>query len=398
MTWAGSQEELQALIWEARRGRWNPYSGFVSWEGTLVAARGDMNGRIVARKIERKSKLIYDLMVFIRRFVVLTPEQLLISALWILHTHTVEAVEETPYLSVTSPERRCGKTRYLEIMELFVARPWLCALPSEASIYRRINKEHSTLLLDEVDTIYGRQTKDKYEGLRALLDAGSRRGVTITRAIGVTNKLETFDVFGPKILAGIGALPDTVADRSIPIRLKRRKRTEEVARFRRRQVGPEFTALRDQVVAWGAENVEQLAGVALEMPDALNDRAADACECLVAVADLCGVGAEARAALVTLFRGERQDDMESLRTKLLRDLRVVFGERRAMATEGILPALWAINESPWGSWYGRVFEARDLAAFMEHFGVSSKTVRVGGRPVKGYHVNQLADVWERYLK
>ena len=206
MTWAGSQEELQSLIWEARRARWNPYSDFVSWEGTLIAARGERNGRIVARKIERKSKLVYDLMVFIRRFVVLTPEQLLVSALWILHTHTVEAVEETPYLSVTSPERRCGKTRFMEVMEQFIWRPWLCVLPSEASIYRKLNMEHSTLLLDEVDTIYGRVTKDKYEGLRALLDAGSRRGVHVTRAIGVTGKLETFDVFGPKILAGIGAL------------------------------------------------------------------------------------------------------------------------------------------------------------------------------------------------
>ena len=105
-----------------------------------------------------------------------------------------------------------------------------------------------------------------------------------------------------------------------------------------------MTALRDQVEAWAAENIEALEGAQPEMPEALNDRAQDACECLVAIADACAVGEEARAALVTLFRVERQDDMESLRIKLLRDLKVVFGERRAFATEGMGGILWAVGD------------------------------------------------------
>jgi hypothetical protein len=43
---------------------------------------------------------------------------------------------------------------------------------------------------------------------------------------GRRREVEAFDVYGPKAVAGIGDLPATVADRSIPIRLKRRAPSE----------------------------------------------------------------------------------------------------------------------------------------------------------------------------
>jgi hypothetical protein len=45
-------------------------------------------------------------------------------------------------------------------------------------------------------------------------------------------KIVYFEVFGPKAFAGIGALPETIASRSIPIRLQRKSRDENVQRFR----------------------------------------------------------------------------------------------------------------------------------------------------------------------
>jgi len=43
-----------------------------------------------------------------------------------------------------------------------------------------------------------------------------------------------FDIYGPKAVAGIGKLPDTVSDRAIPIRMKRWAPGEQIERFRRR--------------------------------------------------------------------------------------------------------------------------------------------------------------------
>src|SRR5437879_1355430 len=68
----------------------------------------------------------------IRTYVVLTPEQTLVVALWVVHTHAVQSFYTTPYLAITSPEKQCGKTTLLGLLDLLVARPWSCTLPSEA--------------------------------------------------------------------------------------------------------------------------------------------------------------------------------------------------------------------------------------------------------------------------
>ena len=62
---------------------------------------------------------------FIRRFVVLSQAQADVCALWITHTHAIEAASFTPYLNITSPLPRSGKSTLLELLSLLVARPWL---------------------------------------------------------------------------------------------------------------------------------------------------------------------------------------------------------------------------------------------------------------------------------
>ena len=52
----------------------------------------------------------------VRRFVVLSPDQAAVVALWIAHTHSIDAFEQTPYLAITSAEKRSGKTRKLEVV------------------------------------------------------------------------------------------------------------------------------------------------------------------------------------------------------------------------------------------------------------------------------------------
>ena len=64
-------------------------------------------------------------------------------------------------------------------------------------------------------------------------------------------RAQRFPVFCAKAIAGIGTLPDTIGDRSIVIRLKRRRRGESVARFRLREVVPVGAALRARLAACG---------------------------------------------------------------------------------------------------------------------------------------------------
>src|SRR5215204_2550337 len=176
-------------------------------------------------KADGANRILEDLRVFIRRFVVLTDAQADAVTLWVAHTHPIEAFSCTPYLAITSGEKRSGKTRLLEVLELVVREPLQTANISDAALFRVVGhpEKSPTLLLDEVDAIFKSREREE---LRGLLNAGYRRGAVVHRMGGANNRtLETFPVFGPKAFAGIGnCLPDTISDRAIPIRLQRRVR------------------------------------------------------------------------------------------------------------------------------------------------------------------------------
>jgi hypothetical protein len=363
-----------------------------------VSASANGHGKLPARQL-----LLHEVMAFLSRYVICTPEQLLIVALWVLHTHAMDAVEDTPYLAINSPEKRCGKSTLLKALDLLCARAWETILPSEAVVYRKIDADHPTLLLDETDRIFNPHTAHNYEGLAALLNAGNRRGTKVPRCSGANKtKLVDFDVFCAKALAGIATLPDTIADRSVPIRLERKTRADTVERFRRRDVEPIGAALHKQLANWGKHNTERLRNARPTMPDELDDRAQDGCEILVAIADLVGVGTKARKALVALYGGERLDSDESLRLRLLRDTRMAFGTRSKTTTRMLLTKLYALDEAPWRTYYKRGLRDTDLAHLLRPYGIHSTTVRIKRKGKadlirKGYTRDSFHKAWERYL-
>src|SRR5262249_44570184 len=93
--------------------------------------------------------LLADLEAFLRTYVVCSEAQRAAIVLWIAHTYIFEAFESTPYLNVKSAERESGKSRLLELLELLVRRPWFVTSVSPAALFRKIEQETPTILLDE---------------------------------------------------------------------------------------------------------------------------------------------------------------------------------------------------------------------------------------------------------
>jgi hypothetical protein len=182
------------------------------------------------------------------------------------------------------------------------------------------------------------------------------------------------------MLSGIGALPTTLADRSLPIRLKRRTRSE-------------------QIVGAGEHRLPQLARP--NLPDALDDRAQDAFEPLLAIADEAGGEwpERARAALVAL-RSEQSSDEEAA-VQLLTDIRAAYdlaGVDR-LATAALIDRLCYDDEGPWASWHrdGKRLSPRALGRLLGNFGIHSRTIRLtDAETAKGFLREQFTDVWERY--
>jgi hypothetical protein len=135
---------------------------------------------------------------FIKRFVSLSKTQADVIALWIAHTHALEASYTTPYLSITSAEKQCGKTRLLEVLSLLVAKPWFTGSVSKAALVRKLDADTPTLLLDESDAAFGRD-KEYSEALRAVLNSGhSHEGVTsMCVGQGANIEFRDFRVFCP---------------------------------------------------------------------------------------------------------------------------------------------------------------------------------------------------------
>jgi hypothetical protein len=339
-------------------------------------------------------ELVAAVQGFIRRYVVVSDHALLATALWVLHTHAIDAAYATPYLHIHSPQRRCGKTRFFEVLSLLVARPWHTARTSTAALIRKVASDKITLLLDETDALFG-SDKEYVETLRGILNAGNSRSVMATLCVGREHKVQDFPVFGPKALAGIGTLPDTIADRSIAIEMKRRLPSEPVGRFRRRLIQAEADALRSRIESWVAENLDALRDANPQLPDQLSDRAQDGWEPLLAIADLCDVGADAVAAAIALAGHEPEPEDLGLRT--LSDLHRVFEDRDRLSSTEVVVALRGIEDGPYGAFRSRDFDERELAKRLKPFGIRPEQMKIDGRNVRGYERAALAEVWDRYL-
>jgi hypothetical protein len=330
----------------------------------------------------------------LRRYVAFPSEYEAVAiALWVAHGHVVDLFETSPLLVLTSAEMRSGKTRTLDVLELLVPNPFRVVTPSEAVVYTILaQRPRRTMLLDEADAIFGPRTAERYEGLRAILNAGNRQGTPVLRVKleGRRREVDEFDVFGPKAIAGIGNMPDTVTDRGIPIRLKRRAPSEMVAKFRRRRAAAEAAAI---TFDWSTVTVDPNVPV----PDELNDRAADSWEPLLAIADAAGGRWPVRGRQAAVALSGEDEGQASVGMRLLAEIRDVFDGEAHLPTAELLRRLHDLEDAPWSDWYGKPLTARGLAKLLDPYRVIPSKRRLGGAQTRGYFRSDFTDVWSRYV-
>lgn len=336
---------------------------------------------------------------FLGRFVALSMAQAVAVALWVVHTHAMDAADCTPYLAINSAEKQSGKTRLLEVLRLLVLAAWFTGRVTAAVLSRKIDAVCPTLLLDESDAAFnGDETYA--EVLRGVINSGYRRGGCVSVCVGKGAEISysDFSTFCPKAIAGIGKLPDTVADRSIPIRLKRAQRGT-VERFRERDAEREAQGPQGQIAAWCAAHLEKLRKARPAIPDAMTDRQADVCEPLLAIADAAGSEwpERARAALVTLCVGAQAED-GSAGVRLLRDIQGVFSNKAVneMSSTALCDALALIETSPWAGWHkGRPMSPMGLARLLCPFEIFPAPLSSG--QARGYRIHQFEESFRLYI-
>ncbi len=312
----------------------------------------------------------------------------------------VESFHTTPRLALLSAEPASGKTRVREVLHLLVPQPMFSLSASPAAVFRSLQQRQITLLFDEADAIWTKKGQDdNHQDLRALLNAGYRRGATIPRCVGLKHDVTDFQVYCAVALAGLGELPDTIMSRSIIIRMRRRAPDEEVQPFRTRIYEPFGHALRDRLEIFGKAVREEVGSAWPDLPPGVVDRPAECWEPLLAVADIAGGEWPGMAWLACEELCKvAQDRRVSLGIRLLADLRTIFGDSIALHTETILARLCDGGthgldaDAPWGELRGRPLGVRGLASILKTYGVSPQKVTVEGRSLQGYR----RDIWQRY--
>jgi hypothetical protein len=222
---------------------------------------------------------------------------------------------------------------------------------------------------------------------------------------GKTIQLEEFPVFGPKVLAGIGdALPDTIADRAITIRLQRKKPTECVDRARQRNIDATCGPIVGALSAWAPTAINALTDAVPDVPAELDDRAADVWEALLAIADLAGDRwpTTARRAAIMLSTGERRED-DTKAIQLLAGLRDAFRGRDRISSADLIRFLAADTESRFATWTDdqgnpQKWAPKEAAKLLKDFGIRPKLLRLErASNARGYLETDCSDAFARYL-
>ena len=326
-----------------------------------------------------------------------SPEATDAAVLWIAASHAQPAWEHATRLVITAPEKRCGKSRLLDIIDATCHAPLITVNISPAALVRSIGEtDPPTLLLDEADTVFGRKASDSHEDLRGIINAGHQRNRPYVRWDAMARQREDCPTLAMAALAGIGDLPDTIMDRAVIIRMRRRAPGETVEPYRTRRDRPPLEAIRrGQIASWARAHRPELARMAPDLP--VEDRAADNWEPLIVVADLVGGDWPARARTAALLLCAEDNDADtdaSLGLRLLADIRDIF----ASLTVSFLPSadLTAkLRNASEGPWQGLDLTMHKLAFLLKPYRVRPR--QNDARTARGYHAPDFADPFRRYL-
>lgn len=340
--------------------------------------------------------LLDEVEAMIRKYTIQPSEHAYVALVcYVAYTHAAAAFDFAPRLVLTSAEKRSGKSRTMEVAKCMSANPLVSANATVAAIFRSLGEDNIvTLCFDEADTIFGTKVKaEQNEDLRGLLNAGFQRGMPVLRTVPPKHDVQAFQTFAPAIIAAIGSLPDTVTDRAVNIRLRRRKTSEQVAPFRMRKDQPHLLNLGYRLGAWVKNHLDALEEAEPETP--LEDRAADVWEPLFAVADLAGRDWPMRvrtAAIALTAEAAEVDEERSEGLELLADIRDVLDLVTSpfVGSSTLVELLKSKQES---RWMESGLTARRLSDLLKPYRIKPK----GKGKVRGYDLDPFRDAFDRYL-
>jgi len=313
-----------------------------------------------------------------------------VVALWVAGTYVFNKFIIFPKLSIISPEKRCGKTTLLEVIDAFSCKSLLASNITPAAIFRVIDMYSPTLIIDEADTfISGRNDE-----MIGIINSGHRKSsAKVIRVTGDSHTPKAFSTWSPMALAAIKRLPSTVEDRSVVIHLSRKMVSDKVQRM---PVGlkDDCKVLREKLTKWAATFENKF----VETPIISNDRAMDNWIPLYSIAYQSDWVEKVNSAFCLL---NEDTDEQAPSILLLSDIREILNKGRwvKISSAELTDKLVALEERPWCEWRrGSPMTQNSLSRMLGGFNIKSKSIKVDDyRVVRGFDTTQFSDAFSRYL-
>ena len=356
-------------------------AGINSWEY-------EVNGNVIADEIGS----------LIEKHAILSKHQITVLVLWVFGTYCIDAFGIFPKLLITSPDKRCGKTTVLSVLRSVVSRALVASNVTPSAMFRSIELWKPTLLIDEGDTFINNDDGN----LKGIINSGHTKDTAYVLRVEGDNSNrypKQFSTWTPMAIAMIKNPPDTIVDRSIVIKLRRKLISERTAKWTFDNFS-KLESLRQQLKKWADDSFEVLKNYAPNIPVIDNDRAADNWTPLFAIASLLGV--EWLANVEEAFRDlnvsyDKSD--ENINTLLLTDIKEIFTETNfdKIHSSDLVVRLLELEDRPWGEYrYGKPITCNTLARLLSSFGIKPRQIRIGQNK-QGYYIADFEDTFSRYI-
>lgn len=350
--------------------------------------------------------LIERINCFFADYVVLSEVQRTAVTAWVLAAWHSNLWGRFPHLSIMSAEKRCGKTRLLELLEPICHNAKMSGGTSAPALFRHIKDNEPTLLLDEAQSL-SRMGSESTAMLREIFCAGITKTTVVSRCVGPQHKSVDFPIYCPKVLASIGRLDDMLADRCLPILMTRKGKDQELKRAFLDVIQAEGKEIQTLIKEWveqdgTAEAVKEIHH-ALEPFNIDNDRLAELLMPLQAVVIALGGQDETTNRPLALLRqyAESLDELEldaerqSPNGRLLAACKELFPPSVPfMATSTLLNCLLDRRDEGWYRFNnGLPIGAEIVAKLLKPYGI--KPSHNKGHTSRGYYREHFLSAWER---
>lgn len=361
-------------------------------EPMLEPSSEPVDGKLLLTEIYNEFQLYMDL----------EPEQFLATSVWIFfaYLHNEPWVDISTFLAITSPNKRCGKTTYLDILGAFVLTPIMASNISPAVLYRVIEQKRPTLLIDEADKVF-----EKDDELRTTINSSYNRRTAI--AYRMTGKKMTelgdYSTWSPKVLAKIGPFPDTIQDRSIVLELQRTNR-KDLKKWRAKYYDT-LKPLRAKLLRWTNDNKLAIETEydTVQLPDTLNSREQDNWRPLIAILKVIDSTKVDHLLKIAVHLVDQQEE-DTPDIRLLRDIKAIFDTlpptragRNDITTTDLTKKLNELEDSGWDEYQkGKPISPAWVGRRVKKYKIKSSPP-LGKKSGRGFRRKDFENAWARYL-